>query len=96
MCRVVNKFKEPYDVYIGRGSLWGNPFVIGRDGTREDVIDKYTKYLWRELKNGRITKEMLISLDGKVLGCYCKPKSCHGDIIKKAVNWVKKETVYEE
>lgn len=40
MCTVVNKYKEEYDIYIGRGSRWGNPFVIGKDGTREEVIEK--------------------------------------------------------
>ena len=36
--RVVNCKKEPYDVYIGRPSKWGNPFKIGRDGSRQEVI----------------------------------------------------------
>jgi len=35
VCKVVNLRKEKYDVYIGRGSKWGNKFVIGRDGDRE-------------------------------------------------------------
>lgn len=39
--KVVNLYKEPYDVYIGRGSPWGNPFVIGKDGDRKECIDKY-------------------------------------------------------
>ena len=43
--KVVHCKKEPYDVYIGRPSKWGNPFVIGRDGTREDCLDKYKAYL---------------------------------------------------
>ena len=45
MTKVVNKYKHVYDVYIGRGSKWGNPFVIGKDGTREEVINKYEEYL---------------------------------------------------
>jgi hypothetical protein len=42
MCRVLNKRTDTHDgaVYIGRGSKWGNPFVIGRDGTRAEVIAK--------------------------------------------------------
>ena len=43
--RVVNVRKEGHDVYIGRGSMWGNPFRIGPDGTRIEVIKKYEKYL---------------------------------------------------
>ena len=88
-CIVVNKYKEEYDIYIGRGSKWGNPYVIGEHGTREDVIDTFRIYLWEQMKSGRITKEDLLELDGKRLGCFCKPQACHGDVIAKAVEWVK-------
>ncbi len=74
--KVVNLRKEKYDVYIGRGSKWGNPFIMGKDGNREEVIEKYKKY---------ITKSYLLNdleeLRGKILGCFCKPKACHGDIL---------------
>ena len=43
--KVVNKYKESYDVYIGRGSIWGNPFIIGKDGDRDEVIKKYEDYI---------------------------------------------------
>ena len=78
MTRVVHCKKEPYDVYIGRPSIWGNPFVIGRDGTRQEVIDKFRQRLETtpELKC-MVKKE----LKGKVLGCWCKPKLCHGDVL---------------
>lgn len=89
MCRVVNKYKEEYDVYIGRGSLWGNPFKIGADGTREEVIERFRLYLWEQIKAGRISKEQLLGLEGKRLGCFCAPQACHGDIIVKAVQWAK-------
>ena len=87
MCTVVNKYKEDYDIYIGRGSPWGNPYKIGEDGTREEVIEKYRLYLWEQIKSGKITKEQLITLQSKRLGCFCKPQACHGDIIVKAVEW---------
>lgn len=87
MCTVVNKYKEDYDIYIGRGSPWGNPYKIGEDGTREEVIEKYRLYLWEQIKSGKITKEQLIALQSKRLGCFCKPQACHGDIIIKAVEW---------
>lgn len=95
MCKVVNLYKEFYDVYIGRArkgekSLWGNPFVIGKDGDRNEVIDKYRHWLWSQLKNGRITKEDILSLDGKTLGCFCKPQKCHGDVLVAAVDWAKR------
>lgn len=74
---VVNLRKERYDVYIGRGSKWGNPFRIGVDGDREGVIRKYRDYVLKK-------PELLSSLEelrGKVLGCFCKPKPCHGDVL---------------
>lgn len=77
MTRVVNKYKEPFDIYIGRGSKWGNPYVIGQDGTREEVIRLYACYLLAR-------PDLLDDLDelrGKVLGCFCKPQACHGDIL---------------
>jgi hypothetical protein len=75
--RVVNKRRSKYDVYIGRGSRWGNPFEIGQDGNREAVCAKYMKYL---LENDSLLAA-LPSLKGKALGCFCAPKLCHGDII---------------
>ena len=74
---VVNLRKKAYDVYIGRGSKWGNQFKIGPDGTREDVIEKYRKYI---LNKPELLKS-LHELKGKTLGCYCKPLACHGDIL---------------
>ena len=73
----MNLRKEQYEVYIGRGGKWGNPFVIGKDGDREVVIKKYKEYL---LGNKELL-ESLKELEGKVLGCYCKPYGCHGDVL---------------
>lgn len=87
MCRVVNKYKEEYDVYIGRGSMWGNPFAIGEHGTREEVIEKYRLYLWDQIKKGKITPQDLWELSGKRLGCFCAPQACHGDVLVAAVKW---------
>lgn len=71
-----------YDVYIGRPSKWGNPYVIGRDGTRHEVIKKYRKYL---LQHPELI-EALPELKGKVLGCWCSPKACHGDVLVELAN----------
>ena len=87
MCEVVNKYRSRYDVYIGRGSRWGNPFVIGRDGGRGEVIAKYRAHLWAQVKSGDVTLDDLRELNGKRLGCFCKPKACHGDVIASAVAW---------
>ncbi len=75
--KIVHCKKENYDIYIGRPSKWGNPFVVGKDGTRKEVIEKYKKYI---LSNKKLI-DSLDELDGKVLGCWCKPKSCHGDVL---------------
>jgi hypothetical protein len=75
--QVVHCKKESYDVYIGRGSKWGNPFILGKDGDRQEVIKKYLCYI---LNKPELMKD-LPELDGKVLGCYCSPKSCHGDVL---------------
>lgn len=68
---------DEYDVFIGRPSIWGNPFTIGKHGTREQVIEKYRDYIL----NNPALMEMLPELRGKRLGCYCAPKPCHGDIL---------------
>uniref|UniRef100_A0A6M3L1R8 DUF4326 domain-containing protein n=1 Tax=viral metagenome TaxID=1070528 RepID=A0A6M3L1R8_9ZZZZ len=74
---VVNLRREPYDVYIGRPSKWGNPFIVGEDGDRAICVEKYTEWI-------KANTDLLDSLDelrGKRLGCYCKPKACHGDVL---------------
>lgn len=79
MKSVVHCKKDLFDVYIGRPSKWGNPFVIGRDGTREQVIQKFESYL----KDSPHLIKDLSELEGKTLGCYCSPLPCHGDVLVK-------------
>lgn len=80
MTSLVNIKKVSCDVFIGRPSAFGNPFKIGIDGTRKDVISKYRKWFYNKLTNKFFCNSVL-SLKDKTLGCYCKPKPCHGDII---------------
>jgi hypothetical protein len=75
--KVVNIKTEPCDVYIGRGSIWGNPYKIGKDGTRSEVIAKHKKYIL----NNRELLSKIKDLRNKKLGCFCKPLQCHGDIL---------------
>ncbi len=87
MTTVVNlKYDEP-DVYIGRGSIFGNPYVIGRDGTREEVIARYKNEWFPFLLKDKIFKQALLNLKDKKIGCFCKSPhefvSCHGDVIKE-------------
>jgi hypothetical protein len=78
---VVHCKLAPYDVYIGRPSKWGNPFVLGKDGTREEVIQKYLNWV---LGQPQLLAQ-LGELKGKTLGCWCHPKACHGHIIKALI-----------
>ena len=74
---LVVRRNQPHDVYIGRPSKWGNPFVIGKDGTREEVIAKHAAWLQTQPE----LLAALPSLKGKRLGCYCAPLACHGDTL---------------
>lgn len=87
--KVVHCKKEEFDVYIGRGSKWGNPFSHKEGtlaehvvGSREEAIAKYEEYL---LNNQELV-DALPELKGKILGCWCKPKACHGDILLNLAN----------
>jgi len=79
--KVVNCNTDDFDEYIGRPSIWGNPFRIGIDGTREECINKYREWV--------ITQDHLMenihTLERKRLGCWCKPKACHGDILVELI-----------
>lgn len=79
---VVHCKKEKYDVYIGRPSKWGNPFIIGKDGTREECINKYRTWILSEDVLSRDIRD----LRGKTLGCWCAPNPCHGDILMELAN----------
>lgn len=95
MCepKVVHFKKEKYDVYIGRGSKWGNPFTHITDkpttakfivASREEAIQKYKEWLLEG--EGKWLLEHLHELKGKTLGCWCHPKACHGDVLLELAN----------
>ena len=102
--KVVNVKTEKADIMIDRSSILGNPFHIGKDGTREQVIKKYRDYIWNciqvvdELNRiGEI--EDINNLSDEYsetskfpelkLGCHCKPEPCHGDIVIKAIKYLR-------
>lgn len=82
---VVNKHhKVPYDVYIGRGSIWGNPFshmsntkADFKVATRDEAVESYRDWIQTQPQ----LLAQLPKLKGKVLCCFCKPQACHGDIL---------------
>lgn len=88
----VNLRLEPYDEYIGRGSKWGNiythlPDLAERRGlilvdSREEAVERYDTYL----DSRPDLLAALGELEGKRLGCFCKPKACHGDPLARRVN----------
>ena len=87
MCKVMNARKvgersSATQLYIGRPSKWGNPFVIGRDGSRADVIAKYRAWIVAQpaLLNA------LDELRGRDLICWCAPLACHGDVLIELAN----------
>ena len=105
MIQVVNKYKikpSADDVYIGRGSLLGNPYTSVKDketlakytcDTREDSITLYKEYLLNKIRSrdrivcGEIKRIYDLHKRGNVnLVCFCKPKSCHGDIIVEVIS----------
>jgi hypothetical protein len=77
--RIVHRRKSYYDVDISRDSIWGNPFLIGRDGTRTEVIVKYEAWI----RNRPDLLAQLPRLKNKILGCWCAPLACHGEVLLK-------------
>jgi hypothetical protein len=94
---------EPYEVYVGRGkrgtglkkSKWHNPYLMDRpgkkrDGTREEVLEKFRRYLQGPVENyegkvfdGRHLMSQLHEIKGKILGCHCVPEDCHADVLAR-------------
>jgi hypothetical protein len=62
-------------VRIDRGSKWGNPFLIGDDGDRDEVCEKFEKFYF---PNKNKLLQQIEKLKGKVLSCHCYPERCHG------------------
>ena len=89
---------DEWDVYIGRamprhkdprvraGSVFANPFKIGRDGTRAAVLVQYRIWLDELFAKNPRAIEQLRELRGKRLGCWCKPETCHGDVLIKLLD----------
>ncbi len=94
---IVNIKVDKCDTYIGRPTIWGNPYSHKKTGTlasfvtstRSGAIEKYKKYILQRLvsePNLRVAFDMEIR--NKVLGCWCKPASCHGDVLKEIAEQV--------
>lgn len=89
--KVVNLYKEKYDVYIGRSGkgmdgYFGNPIKLNKNDERGSTLEKYKEYFFNRLENDNEFKQKIHELKDKTLGCFCKPKPCHGDIIVEYLN----------
>ena len=74
-------------VRIDRRTKWGNRFVIGRHGSREQVIALYRTGLWQRIHAGEVSLEELAALHTKTLACWCAPLPCHGEVLARAAAW---------
>lgn len=88
--KIVRYRDVPDSVYIGRGSIFGNPFVIDRENSRNKVCDMYESYFANKISTDpEFLKEVFklhytgMSAGTIVLGCFCAPKRCHGETIKR-------------
>jgi len=88
--RVVHCRKAQFDIYVGRPSAWGNPFshragtlAKFRVATREEAIERYREWL---LGQPELVERARSELRGKILGCWCKPLACHGDVLASVAN----------
>jgi hypothetical protein len=71
--------------YIGRPSRWGNPFKLGRDGDRDEIMANYAVWLDDKLKDETFCKELARLSKATALVCWCKPEACHGDQLVAAM-----------
>ena len=86
MCKVYNSYNKDApagSVYIGRGSPWGNPFRIGKDGNRDEVCEKFERML---RSSPVLVRRIKQELSGKDLVCFCAPRRCHGDTLLRVAN----------
>ena len=79
-------------VYVGRPSVLGNPYTVGKDGTRKEVVDKYRHWLRQQYKKDGEVKNLLRKLARQVierrtlnLVCWCAPHLCHAEVIRDAL-----------
>lgn len=89
--KVVNLRTDKYDVYIGRPGkgeigLFGNPYPLAKESERGSILEKYKKFFLARLEHDDEFKTEVLKLNGKTLGCFCKPRPCHGDIICEYLN----------
>lgn len=92
--------KDDNNIYIGRAGVvfidkqrfpkyssnFANPYKIGKDGNRDEVINKYKNYIKDKIKNDKSLEQELINMKEKNLGCWCYPEPCHGNVLLELIN----------
>ena len=85
----------PGQVYVGRPSPLGNPYALGRDGSREQLIDRYRRWLWAQLQAPGSAQERELrrllaqARSGELeLLCWCAPLPCHAEVVRSALLWM--------
>jgi ParB-like chromosome segregation protein Spo0J len=79
--------RERLAVRIDRSTRYGNPFVLGEDGDRDEVCDAYERH-YLPHKPSIVSRLDEAELTGKVLVCHCYPQRCHGDCLAAEANSV--------
>lgn len=80
--QLVNCRTDPFDVFIGRPSRWASPFVFDGVTPRETILARYRQWLIRQ----PLLLRDVQTLRGKVLGCDCPPRRCHGEVLVELAN----------
>lgn len=88
----------PGQVYVGRPSSLGNPYALGRDGSREQVIAQYRRWLWAQLQlpgspqERELRRLLAQARSGELeLLCWCAPLPCHAEVVRSALLWLARE-----
>ncbi|KKL49246.1 hypothetical protein LCGC14_2317450 [marine sediment metagenome] len=76
-----------------RTTIFGNPYRIGSRFTRKQSIEKYRRYFYLRIRDSEEFRQAVQELEGHILGCWCAPLACHGDII---VEYLEKKTKKEK
>ena len=83
-------------VNIMRGTPFGNPFRIGPDGTREQVVEAYRRHLWERIRLEPAFAAKVRELHGRDLCCCCAPAPCHGQVLERAAAWLHGHTAAKQ
>ena len=77
-------------VRVDRRTRWGNPYRVGPGAGRDEVIERYRRHLWGQIRRGDVSLEDLAALaESKGLVCHCAPRACHAEVLARAATWAR-------